>query len=88
MTGETLLRVSGRAYTNQLPFGERAMYEHTAVPTNNLPTTDECFSLTENGIKEANSLHPVSPEEKFLIGQLEEAREFPWNKVAELEISD
>ena len=31
-----LLRVSGEAYTSQLLFGERAMYEHTAVPTGNL----------------------------------------------------
>ena len=32
-----LLRVLGKAYTSQvLPFGERVMYEHTAVPTGNL----------------------------------------------------
>ena len=31
-----LLRVSGKAYTSQLPFEERKMYEHTAVPTDNL----------------------------------------------------
>ena len=31
-----LLRVSGEAYTSQLLFGERAIYEHTAVPTGNL----------------------------------------------------
>ena len=53
-----LLRVSGEAYTSQLPFGERVMYEHTAVPTGNLnqrwghgiwvgeaPMTDKCFIL-------------------------------------------
>ena len=31
-----LLRVSGKANTSQLPFGERVMYEHNAVPTSNL----------------------------------------------------
>ena len=53
------LRVSGKTYTSQLPFGERAMYEHTAVPTGNLdqrwghgiwvgedPMTDECEIVT------------------------------------------
>ena len=91
-----LLRVSGEAYTSQLPFGERMMYEHTAMPTDNLnqrwehgiwigeaPMTDECIILTENGIQKARSLHRVTPKEKFLISVLEKAREFPWNDVAE-----
>ena len=69
-----LLRVSGKAYTSQLPFGERVMYEHTAVPSGNLnhrwghgiwigeaPMTDECIILTENGIQKAKSLHRVTP---------------------------
>ena len=91
-----LLRVSGKAYTSQLPFGERVMYEHTAVPTDNLnqrwgrgirigeaPMTDECITLTENGIQKARSLHRVTPKEKFLISELEKAREFHWIDVAE-----
>ena len=45
--------------------------------------TDECIILTENGIQKAKSLHRVTPKEKFLISELEEAREFPWNDVAE-----
>ena len=58
-----LLRVFGEAYTSQLPFGERVMYEHTAVPTDNLnqrwshgiwigeaPMTDECIISSENGV--------------------------------------
>ena len=91
-----LLRVSGKACTSQLPFGERVMYEHTAVPTDNLnqrwshgiwigeaPMTDECISLSENGVQKAKSLHRVTTKEKFLISELEKAREFPWNDVAE-----
>ena len=45
--------------------------------------TDECIILTENGIQKAKSLHHVTLKEKFLISELEEAREFPWNNVAE-----
>ena len=91
-----LLRVSGKAYTSQMRFGEGVMYEHTAVPTDNLnqrwchgiwigeaPMTDECIILTENGVQKAKSLHRVTTKEKFLISELEEAREFPWNNVAE-----
>ena len=72
------------------------MYEHTAVPTDNLnqrwshgiwigeaPMTDECISLSENGVQKAKSLHRVTTKEKFLISELEKAREFPWNDVAE-----
>ena len=90
------LRVAGKAYTSQLPFGERVMYKHTAVPTGNLnqrwchgiwvgkaPMSDECIILTENGVLKAKSLHRVPTEEKFLISELEKAREFPWNDVAE-----
>ena len=90
------MRVSGKAYTSQLPFGERVMYEHTAVPTDNpnqrwghgiwigeAPRTDECFVLIENGVQKAKSLHRVTPKEKFLISELEKAREFHWNNVAE-----
>ena len=63
------------------------MYEHTAVPTDNLnqrwahgiwigeaPMTDECIVLTENGVQKAKSLHRVIPKEKFLISELEKAR--------------
>ena len=91
-----LLRDSGKAYTSQLPFGERVMYERTAVRTGNLnqrwghgiwigeaPMTDECIIPTENGVQKAKSLHRVTPKEKFLISELEKAREFPWNDVAE-----
>ena len=62
------MRVSGKAYTSELPFGEREMYEHTAVPTDILnqrwdhgiwigdaPMTDECIILTESGILKAQS---------------------------------
>ena len=72
------------------------MYEHTAVPTDNLnqrwghgiwigeaPMTDECIVLTENGVQKAKSLHRVTPKEKFLISDLEKARESPWNDAAE-----
>ena len=45
--------------------------------------TDECMILTENGVQKAKSLHRVTPKEKFLISELEKAREFPWNYVAE-----
>ena len=93
----SLVRVSGKAYTSQLSFGERVMYEHTAVPTGNLnqrwghgiwsgkaPMTDECIIPSENRIQKAKSLHRVTPKEKFLISELvEKAREFPWNDVAE-----
>ena len=44
-----LLRVSGKAYTSQLPFGERVMYEHTAVPTDNLNQTWAMESLDWRG---------------------------------------
>ena len=66
-----LLRVSGKAYTSQLPFGERLMYEHTAVSTDNLnqrwghgiwigeaPMTDECIMPSENGVQKAKSFSP------------------------------
>ena len=72
------------------------MYEHTAVPTGNLnqrwdhgiwvgeaPMTDECILPTVNGVQKAKSLHRVTPKEKFLINELEEARKFPWIDVAE-----
>ena len=45
--------------------------------------TDECIILTENGIQKAKSLHHLTLKEKFLISELEEVREFPWNNVAE-----
>ena len=91
-----LLRVCGEAYTSQLPFEERVMYEHTAVLTGKLnqrwdhgiwigkaPTTDECIIPTDNGVQKARSLHRVTPEEKFLISESDKAREFPWNDVVE-----
>ena len=98
----TLLLVSGKAHTSHLRFEERVMYEHTAVPTDNLnqrwshgiwigeaPMTDECIVLTEKGVQKAKSLHRVTPKEKFLFSELEKAREFSWNDVAEnLKVSD
>ena len=91
-----LLRVSGKPYTSQLPFGERVVPKHIAVQTDNLnqrwghgiwigeaPMTDECIIPSENGIQKAKSLHRVTPKEKFLISELEKAREFPCNDVAE-----
>ena len=45
--------------------------------------TDECIILTQNVIQKAKSLHHVTLKEKFLISELEKAREFPWNDVAE-----
>ena len=70
-----ILRVSGEAYTSQSPFGERVMYEHTAVRTGNLnqrwghgiwigeaPMTDKCIISSENGIQKAKSLHRVTPK--------------------------
>ena len=90
------LRVSGNPYTSQLPFGERVMYKHTAVPTGNLnqrwghgiwvgeaPMTDECIILTETAVQKPKSLHRVTPKETLLISELEKAREFPWHDVAE-----
>ena len=72
------------------------MYEHTAVPTDNpnqrwghgiwvgeAPLTDDCIIPTENGVQKAKSLHRLTPKEKFLISELEKAREFSWNDVAE-----
>ena len=72
------------------------MCEHTAVPTGNLnqrwshgifvvgaPMTDECIILTENGVQKAKSMHCVTPKEKFLIWELEKAREFPGHDVAQ-----
>ena len=35
-------------------------------------------------IQKAKSLHRVTPKEKFLICELEKAREFPWNDVERL----
>ena len=68
-----LLRVSGKANTSQLPFGDRVMYEHTAVLTGNLnerwshgiwigevPMTDKCIIPTENGVLKAKSLHRMT----------------------------
>ena len=65
------LRVSGKANTSQLPFGERVMYEHTALPKGNLnqrwghgiwigeaPITDECIIPTENGGSESEIVAP------------------------------
>ena len=91
-----LFRVSGKAYTSQLPLGERVMLraycrsnrqsESEMVPWNlgwRGSMTDECIVLTENGVQKAKSLHLVTPEERFLISELEKAREFPWNDVAE-----
>ena len=75
-----LLRDSGKAYTSQLPVGERVMYENTAVPTSNLnqrwshgiwigeaPMTVECIIPTQNGVQKAKSLHRVTPQEKSAI---------------------
>ena len=72
------------------------MDEHTAVLTDILnqrwchgiwvveaPMTDECIVLTENEVQKAKSLYRVTPKEKFLISELENGREFPWNDVAE-----
>ena len=47
------------------------------------PMTDECITPSENGVQKAKSLHRVTTKEKFLISELEEARESPWNDVAE-----
>ena len=47
------------------------------------PMTDECIILTEIGIQKAKSLHRATPKEKFLISELEKARELPWNDVSE-----
>ena len=95
-----LLRVSGKAYTSQLSFGERVLYEHTAVPTGNLnqrwghgiwsgkaPMTDECIIPSENEVQKATSLHRVTPKEKFLISELKKARTLE-RRGRELEISD
>ena len=35
------------------------------------------------GFRRRKSLHRVTPKEKFLISELEKAREFPWNDVTE-----
>ena len=45
--------------------------------------TDKCIIPSEDGIHQAKSLRRMTPEEKFLISELEKAREFPWNDVAE-----
>ena len=45
--------------------------------------TDECIALTENGDQKAKSLHRMTPKAKFLISELEKARDFPWSGVAE-----
>ena len=45
--------------------------------------TDECIILSDNGIQKARSFHRVTPKEKFLIRELEKAREFLWNDLAE-----
>ena len=91
------LRVSREAYTTQLPFGERVMHEHTAVPTDNLnqrwghgiwigeaPMTDECIIPSENVVQKAKSLHRVTTKEKFLISELENLE----RSGRELEVSD
>ena len=45
--------------------------------------SDECIIPRENGVQKVKSLHRVTPKEKFLISELEKARKFPWNDVAE-----
>ena len=45
--------------------------------------TAECIVLTESGVQKAKSLLRVTPKEKFLISELEKAREFPRNNMAE-----
>ena len=68
----TFLRVLGKVYTNQLPLGERVMYEHIAVPTDKLnqrwdfriwigeiPMVEEYIILKENRIEKAMLLHRV-----------------------------
>ena len=79
------VRVFGKPYTSQvLPLGERVMYKYTSrLPTGNLdqrwghgiwvgkaPMTDEHIILKENGFQKARSLHPVPPEERFVISEL------------------
>ena len=74
-----LLRVSGEPYTSRLPFEERVMYEHTAVPTGNLnqrwghgiwigeaPMTDECIIPTENGFSETEIVAPRDTQGEVL----------------------
>ena len=69
--GRTFLRDSGKAYTSQLPFGERVMYKHTSVPTGNLdqrwghgiwvgkaPMTDEHIILNEKWGPESKIVAP------------------------------
>ena len=94
---KAFVRVLVKTYTNQvLPFGERVMYKYTSVPTGNpdqrwshgiwvgkAPTTDEHIFLTENGVQKARSLHPVPPEERFVISESEKVRGLLWNGRAE-----
>ena len=74
-----LLRVSGEAYTSQLPFGERMMYEHTALPTGNLnqrwghgiwigeaPMTDECIIPPEKWDSKSEIVAPRATRGKVL----------------------
>ena len=98
---KALLRVSGKAYTSQFPFGERVMYEHTAALTGNLnqrwchgiwigeaPMTDKCIIPT-NGVQKAKSLYRMTPKEKFLISELEKVRRISLEgRGRELEVSD
>ena len=78
-----LLRVSGKAYTSQFPFGEKVMFEHIAVLTAEsemvpwnldlarLQLTDKCIIPTRNGFQKAKSLYRMTPKEKFLICEFE-----------------
>ena len=86
------LNVSGKAYTSQLPFGERVMYKYTGnldqrwghgIWVGKAPMTDEHIILTENGFQKARSLHRVPPEERFVISELKKVRGLPWNGRAE-----
>ena len=73
------MRVSGKAYTSQLPFEERVMYEHTAVPTGNLnqrwghgiwvgeaPITDERIIPSENEGSESEIVAPRDTQGEVL----------------------
>ena len=84
------VRVFGKAFSGQvLPFGERVMYKYTAVPTGNLDqrwgsrNLDEHIILTESVVQKARSLHRVSPEERFVEGEVKKVRGLPWNGMAE-----
>ena len=68
------------------------MYKYTVVFTDHLDQrwdhgiwvdktsmTDEHIILTENRFQKTTSLHRVSPEERFVISELQKVRELPWN---------